>query len=164
MLLVRSGDMDEMTRKLVRLYKKANNAVESGVDKLCEIADKYDPRKDGSNGEEIIIHGTKTNINSSPFFILKNHNCPNCCSLLIKKKREKVVNSFSEEAKNYDFFSFDSYLVGNIKFITYYFECPDCKTIFELDELVKFEKSENKTKRKEKIEALKAKIQKRIRK
>ena len=119
--------MDEMTRKLVRLYKKANSVVESGVDKLCEIADKYDPRKDGSNGEEIIIHGTKTNINSSPIFILKKHNCPNCCSLLIKKKREKVVNSFSEEAKNYDFFSFDSYLVGNIKFITYYFECPDCK-------------------------------------
>lgn len=156
--------MEEMTRKLVRLYKKANSVVESGVDKLCEIADKYDPRKDGSNGEEIIIHGTKTNINSSPIFILKKHNCPNCCSLLIKKKREKVVNSFSEEAKNYDFFSFDSYLVGNIKFITYYFECPDCKTIFELDELVKIEKSKNKIERKEKIEALKAKIQKRIRK
>ena len=29
--------MDEMTRKLVGLYKKANNAVESGVDKLCDI-------------------------------------------------------------------------------------------------------------------------------
>lgn len=150
--------------KVSKLYKKTNNAVESGIDKINKIADKYDPRKDGSNGEEIIIHGTKTNINSSPFFILKKHNCLNCCSLLIKKKREKVVNSFSEEAKNYDFFSFDSYLVGNIKFITYYFECPDCKTIFELDELVKIEKSKNKIERKEKIEALKAKILERLKK
>ena len=91
--------MDEMTRKLVGLYKKANNAVESGVDKLCEIADKYDPRKDGSNGEEIIIHGTKTNINSSPFFILKNHNCPNCCSLLIKKRERKLLILFRKRRK-----------------------------------------------------------------
>ena len=150
--------------QIVPQNKNANTYIGKGIDKLQVVADKYDPRKDGSNGEEIIIHGTKTNIDCSPYFILKKHNCPNCCGLLVKKKKEKVVNSFSEEAKNYDFFSFDSYLLGNIKFITYYFECPDCKTIFELNELVKFEKSENKTKRKKKIETLKAKILERLKK
>lgn len=152
--------MDEMTRKLVRLYKKANNVVESGVDKLCEIADKYDPRKDGSNGEEIIIHGTSYQRYGTPYFFHKKHYCEKCNAILAVKKKEKIVNSFSEEAKNYDFSSLDTYLVGNIKFVTYYFECTGCKAVYENVELILLERE----KRKEKIEAFKAKIQKRIRK
>jgi len=142
---------------------KVSNHIGKGIDKLQVIADKYDPRKDGSNGEEVIIHGASYQRYGSPYFWRKKHYCRKCNALLAVKKTEKVVNSFSEEAKNYDFYSFDTYLVGNIKFVTYYFECPECKTIYENIELLNIERQENKIRRKEKINELKTKLQEKLR-
>lgn len=146
-----------------KIYRKLNSTVEKGVDKLQAVASKYDPRKDGSNGEEIIIHGTKKTYYGHPFFIRMKHYCKKCNGLLEVRTIEKVVNSFSEEAKKYDFSdSGDTYLVGNIKFITYYFECTDCNTIYSNKELVQIERERGKVRRKKKIEKLKEKLSERL--
>ena len=55
--------------------------------------------------------------------------------MLSKKTREVIVNSESEEEKKYDFSVGDLYLHGNIKFVTYYYECPKCRSTYEIREL-----------------------------
>ena len=87
-----------------------------------------------------MIHGISYQYNCSWFYLKKRHFCPSCKSLLERKKREVVVNSESEEAKNYDFSCVDTYLHGNIKFVTFYFECPSCRTVYEISELKTLEK------------------------
>ncbi len=87
-----------------------------------------------------------TRYNCSYFFLKKKHYCFNCDNILIKKKHEVIVNSQSEEAKNYDFFSVDTYMHGNVKFRTFYFQCSKCGTIYQIDELVKLEKIRKKNK------------------
>ena len=47
------------------------------------------------------VHGIKREW-SSPIFCLKTHYCPCCNEKLEKNKTETIVNSVSEEAKNYD--------------------------------------------------------------
>jgi len=89
-------------------------------------------------------HGSKVVFECSLYFLYKKHYCFNCQGVLERKKREKIVHSESEEAKNYDFAMVDTFLRGNIKFITYYFECPKCKTIYEIKELKKMEKEKRK--------------------
>lgn len=87
-----------------------------------------------------MIHGVSYQYNCSWFYLRKRHFCPNCKAVLQRKKREVVVNSESEEAKNYDFSCVDTYLHGNIKFVTFYFECPCCRTAYEIRELNTLEK------------------------
>lgn len=58
-----------------------------------------------------------------------------------RKKREAIVHSESEEAKNYDFSCGDSYLWGNVKFVTYYFACPNCGKAYEIRQLKALEKA-----------------------
>lgn len=87
-----------------------------------------------------MIHGTVTQYNCSWFYLRKRHACPHCKAVLERKKREVVVNSKSEEAKNYDFSCVDTYLHGNILFVTFYFECPSCRSVYEISELKKLEK------------------------
>lgn len=87
-----------------------------------------------------MIHGSKVQFNCSLFFIIKIHYCFHCKTRLKRKKREKVVNSESDEAKKYDFSMLDTFLHGNIKFITYYYECPKCNAIYEINELKKLER------------------------
>lgn len=94
------------------------------------------------------MHGFSVQFNCSLYFLLKKHYCFNCQGTLERKKREKVVHSESDEAKNYDFSMADTFLYGNIKFTTYYFECQKCKTIYEIKELKALEKSNKKAKRK----------------
>ncbi len=62
------------------------------------------------------IHGIKREWRN-PIFCLKKHDCPICGRLLRKVKISKVVNSNSEEAKDFDFSNGDTYLTGNIKFV-----------------------------------------------
>ena len=76
-----------------------------------------------------MIHGASYDFSGSWIYLIKKHYCLCCGSVLERKKREVIVNSASEEAKNYDFFCVDSYLKGNIKFVTFYFRCPSCSTI-----------------------------------
>lgn len=92
-----------------------------------------------------MIHGTSYQYDCSWFYLRKKHFCPSCKSLLVRKRREVVVNSESEEAQNYDFSCVDTYLHGNVKFITFYFQCPMCNAIYEIQELKSLEK---RTKRK----------------
>ena len=100
----------------------------------------------------------------NPFFVyFKKHYCPCCGNRLMRQKVSEVIHSDSEEAKNYDFSdSGDTYLVGNIKFITYYFECTDCNTIYSNKELVQIERERGKVRRKKKIEKLKEKLSERL--
>ena len=66
-----------------------------------------------------MIHGKITRYDCSWFYLIRSHFCPNCKTALERKKKEVVVNSESEEAKNYDFSCVDTYLHGNIKFVTF---------------------------------------------
>lgn len=87
-----------------------------------------------------MLYGYKFKYDCGPYFLYRNHYCLYCQSLLIRKKREKIVHSQSEEVKYYDFSAGDTYMLGNVKFITYYFECPDCKYLYEIKELKRLER------------------------
>lgn len=87
-----------------------------------------------------MVHGISYQYNCTWFYLRKKHTCPNCSHILERRKREIIVNSESEEAKNYDFSCVDSYLHGNIKFVTFYFYCPKCEATYEIRELKKLEK------------------------
>lgn len=66
---------------------------------------------------------------ANPFYThFKKHYCPTCSREMIVVKVEKVVNSKSQEAENFDF-SFHTQrdkLIGNIRFIWDEFKCPCC--------------------------------------
>lgn len=48
-----------------------------------------------------MIDGKITRYDCSWFYLGKSHFCPGCKTVLERKKREVIVNSESEEAKNY---------------------------------------------------------------
>ena len=89
-----------------------------------------------------MIDGKITRYDCSWFYLGKSHFCPGCKTVMERKKREVIVNSESEEAKNYDFSCADTYLRGNVKFVTFYFECPSCGAVYEIGELRKLEKKQ----------------------
>ena len=91
------------------------------------------------------IHGIKREW-SHPIFCIKKHYCPYCNEGLEKTKSETVVNSKSEEAKNYDFSSGDSFLVGNIKFIRTVFRCNKCGKTYTIKEVKENEITINRRK------------------
>ena len=83
-----------------------------------------------------MANGFKYQFEGGLFYLfIKKHYCPQCKNKLIRKKQSKVVNSSSEEAKDYDFLQVDTFLVGNIKFINYYFECSKCNRIYTIKEM-----------------------------
>ena len=82
------------------------------------------------------------------YFLYKKHLCPVCQNTMARKKREKIVNSHSDEAKYYDFIVVDTPMLGDIKFITYYWECPHCKKVHDVKELKFLEKEKRREKRK----------------
>lgn len=78
----------------------------------------------------------------NPFYVhLKKHKCPYCGVTLKTQKVSKIVNSNSEEAKNFDFQSFDTFMIGNVKFIWTEFLCPNCNRHFSIDEMKKIEQT-----------------------
>ena len=78
---------------------------------------------------------------SRPFWVrFKKHYCPTCMNLLTTTKVSKIVNSNSEEAKDYDFSSGDTYMIGNIKFIWTEFLCAACGKTYSLQEIRENEK------------------------
>ena len=94
-----------------------------------------------------MVHGRITRYNCSWFYLRRKHVCPNCKKYLERKKRECIVNSESKEAEKYDFSCGDLYLHGNIRFVTFYFECPNCKKLYEIDVLKKLERQIRKQQR-----------------
>lgn len=81
------------------------------------------------------IDGRITQYPCSTHYLNKKHFCFQCNGMLEKKIRRVVVNSASEEARNYDFSVGDMYCRGNVEFVTFYFECPECGTVYEIAEL-----------------------------
>ena len=89
-----------------------------------------------------MIVGTKY-INNAIFYTLfKKHYCPNCDRKLRLVIKNKIVNSRSQEAKNYDFNLGDSFLEGDVKFVWKEFRCPVCKVDFTIEDMkrIEFEK------------------------
>lgn len=86
------------------------------------------------------IHAVKRE-NDDLFFTLKKHYCPYCNERLEKTKTETVVNSGSEEAKNYDFSSGDTDFVGKVKFIKTAFRCNKCGKTYSIKEVKDSEKA-----------------------
>ena len=79
------------------------------------------------------IHGVKREW-SCPFFCIKKHYCPCCHERLEKTKTETIVNSKSEEAKNYDFEVADITVKGNMKFTHIEFFCSVCQKQYSVKE------------------------------
>ena len=87
-----------------------------------------------------MIHGIKWDFNGL-FYRKRKHYCSRCGELLMPIKQEKVVNSETEEAKNYDFQNVDTYMVGNIKFVSFAFKCPACDTSYTIREQKEHERN-----------------------
>lgn len=86
------------------------------------------------------IHGIQR-IRSIPFWVrFRKHFCPNCQNLLKTTRISRIVNSNSEEAKDYDFSSGETYMTGNIKFIWTAFLCSACGKTYSLEDIRNNEK------------------------
>ena len=80
---------------------------------------------------------------SRPWFMKwGKHFCPVCGEKLQKIKISKIVNSQSEEAKDYDFSSpgGDGYMIGNVKFIWTEFYCGKCDKNVPINSICQTEK------------------------
>ena len=87
---------------------------------------------------------------SRPFFVnFKKHFCPVCGEELKKTKVSKIVNSQSEEAKDYDFSSpgGDGFMLGNVKFIWTEFFCTKCSKHYSISDIYQAEKGIRKANR-----------------
>lgn len=85
---------------------------------------------------------------SRPIFMKwGNHCCPICGEELKKIKVSKIVNSESEEAKDYDFSSGDVYMYGDVKFVWTEFNCEKCDKNFSVDDVYHAEKELKRAKR-----------------
>ena len=81
----------------------------------------------------------------NPLYVnLKKHYCPDCKAKLEKQKVSKIVNSRSEEAKNFKFEFGESFMIGDVKFIWTEFYCPTCEKRISIDEMRRIEKEQKK--------------------
>lgn len=92
------------------------------------------------------VHHVKR-IGSRPLFMKwGKHYCPVCGEELKKINASKIINSKSEEGKNFDF-SFsggDGYMNGNVKFIWTEFFCSKCSKNYSINEIYQLEKNAKK--------------------
>lgn len=90
------------------------------------------------------VHPVKR-IWSRPLFMKwGKHVCPVCGETLRKVKFSRIVNSDSEEAKNYDFSCAggEGYLVGDVEFIGTEFFCGKCSKAYAANEIYRAEKAD----------------------
>ena len=59
------------------------------------------------------------------FVFMKKHFCPHCKAALTVETAHHLVNSRSEEAKNYDFSTEDGRMIGTVDFRNPYFFLPE---------------------------------------
>lgn len=91
------------------------------------------------------MKNTKIIFSSHPIFShIKSHYCPKCNNELFLIDVSKVVNSKSEEAKDYDFSFVDNYLHGDVEFIWEEFKCDNCDFQMSINDLYKLEKDKRK--------------------
>jgi Zn-finger nucleic acid-binding protein len=85
-------------------------------------------------------HGVKKTW-KRPFWLrYRKHYCPQCHGILEKIEVSKIVNWKSEEAKEFDFSSFEGSMIGNVKFIWDELRCPACNVNFKIEEIFQLEK------------------------
>ena len=72
----------------------------------------------------------------------REHHCPECGQSLEVACMEKVVNSASPEAKDYDFSMTGcrGVFVGNVLFRIRCFYCTSCEKAFRVKQIIEFEK------------------------
>jgi len=63
------------------------------------------------------------------------------------RKKSQVVNSASEEAKDFDFAVVDSFMIGNIKFIFDVYYCKKCDLDMSIKSIRRYEREQKKLKR-----------------
>jgi len=83
------------------------------------------------------IHGYSTSFNISAR--IGYHYCKVCNGLLIVHKKSVIVNSESEEAKNYNFNIADNNTIGNVKFTRDIYYCPKCISEIEIEDQRRYE-------------------------
>ena len=89
--------IDDIQRQAVDLYRASDISL-----KNTTFDDIIKPK---GRVIRLKIHGVKREW-SRPFWVrFKKHHCPTCLNLLTTTTVSKIVNSNSEEAKNYDFSS-----------------------------------------------------------
>ncbi|HBL83376.1 MAG: hypothetical protein A2Y17_07985 [Clostridiales bacterium GWF2_38_85] len=77
---------------------------------------------------------------TSPFYLnFRKHYCPDCNIELNKIEVSKIVNSSSPEAKNFDFHTFENYMIGNVKFIWTELQCDKCRRTISISEMKRIE-------------------------
>jgi DNA-directed RNA polymerase subunit RPC12/RpoP len=82
---------------------------------------------------------------SNLFYVYtKKHYCLECSTKLKTTTQSKVVNPKSPDAKEYDFYFVDSYLIGDVKFVWTEFECPNCGFRIKVRDLKKLEREQKK--------------------
>ena len=86
------------------------------------------------------IKGYRFQCESPIFVYFRKHYCPCCGERLLRQKVSRIVHSDSPEAKDYDFSSGDTYMIGNIKFIWTEFLCASCGKTYSLQEIRENEK------------------------
>lgn len=78
----------------------------------------------------------------SPVFVhAKKHSCPACGHELAVKRVSRVINSKSEEAKEFDFsFAGDGWMHGDVEFSFEVFQCDACGKEYSIKELKAIER------------------------
>jgi len=71
----------------------------------------------------------------------RKYYCPKCHEQLIVIKKEQIVNSESEEAKNFDFSTGiggteSGRMIGNIRFIWDMFYCSKCDIEYDIEPFI----------------------------
>ena len=90
------------------------------------------------------VHHVKRIWTKPLFMKWGKHDCPVCGEELKRIKVSKIVNSGSEEAKDFDFSASgrDGYMIGNVKFIWTEFFCPKCSKNYSMTEIYQEEKTQ----------------------
>ncbi|MBR3894527.1 MAG: hypothetical protein IKJ35_05205 [Clostridia bacterium] len=70
----------------------------------------------------------------------KKYKCADCKVKINRKKLSKIINTKSEEAKNYSFHIHSHAMTGDVKIYWYEFECPVCKKRFTVEQLNRYRK------------------------
>jgi len=88
------------------------------------------------------INSVKYQFVAGPIYIhVKKHKCIYCGEKVVPSFQTTVVNSFSPEAKNYDFTIGNTFFPGNCAFKTRCFYCPGCGRYISVREMKESEKS-----------------------
>ena len=82
---------------------------------------------------------------ANPIYVhFKKHFCPKCGKKLELCNESRIVNSRSPEARSYDFSIGDTFLVGDVEFITRFFYCTKCQSKISFKEMKKHERNKKR--------------------